>query len=713
MNFEEFVHNFRQNGRQILDHLSNAQMEEFLTISENIYFNQSSDNGVYVLDKGNEMLTDSEYDIIRETLELKYGQSRGKIGAEIGQGSKVELPYYMPSMNKIKPDTNALKQWKAKFTGPYCLSAKLDGISALLVFGGDEPPHLFTRGNGAVGQNISYLLPILQNLPACVISASDNSNNSDEKQRTVVRGELILPKEIFDQKYAKQYSNPRNLAAGIVKDADERAVDLRLVVYEMIWPQMVPSKQLAELECLGFECVRWLKNESSINGQDLSNELLSSLLTEWRKTYKYQIDGIIVINDGICPIRPAQPMPGFAIRPAQPMPGFAATPIKTVENPEHAFAFKMVLSEQMAECKVVDVIWAASKNGLMKPRVQFEPVYLGGVKIEFATGFNAKFIQDNRIGVGAIITMVRSGDVIPHITSVVAPAIQTKMPPGFFVSGGDSPYEWTDSGVDLVLARPEMDENVMVKNITGFFVGLGVEGLSVGNTQRLFNAGYRSVPGILAMSVADFEKVDGFQRKMAVKLYEGIREKLARASLLDIMVASNKMGRGLGVKKLGAILEACPDILMGDNSTATLSEEKNRRVRSVKGIGQENATEFVSCIGEFVRFLHDCGIYEKMHVAPSVVISDLHYLKPTTAINPGADNSLYGRKIVMTKIRDTEIIRKLPEYGATLVDGMTKDVFALVVKTHGDKSNKTEYAEKHQIPVFTADEFKARFFNNC
>ena len=59
-------------------------------------------------------------------------------------------------------------------------------------------------------------------------------------------------------------------------------------------------------------------------------------------------------------------------------------------NPDYAFAFKMIISDQVAEAKVLDVIWTPSKDGYLKPRVQIEPVTLGGVKIEYATGFNAK-----------------------------------------------------------------------------------------------------------------------------------------------------------------------------------------------------------------------------------------------------------------------------------------------------------------------------------
>ena len=154
-------------------------------------------------------------------------------------------------------------------------------------------------------------------------------------------------------------------------------------------------------------------------------------------------------------------------------------------NPLHAFAFKMIISEQIAEAKVVNVLWTPSKDGYLKPRVQIEPITLGGVKIEYATGFNAKFIVDNNIGLGALITIIRSGDVIPHILSVVVPSDKPMLP--------TVPYEWNDSHVDFILTDISDDKIVKEKNITGFFKIIGVDGLGPGNVKRIINSGYDSI----------------------------------------------------------------------------------------------------------------------------------------------------------------------------------------------------------------------------
>ena len=209
------------------------------------------------------------------------------------------------------------------------------------------------------------------------------------------------------------------MVAGIVnhKTINETIQDLHIVAYEVIKPIKPPSEQISFLKTINVEVVL---NTTEAN---LSNMLLSKTLIELRNSYAYEIDGVIVTDDKIYPHKAG--------------------------NPEHAFAFKMVLSDQIAEAKVINVIWTPSKDGYLKPRVQIEPIHLGGVKIEYATGFNGAFINDNKVGVGAIIEIIRSGDVIPHIRKVTFPAVHAQMP--------SIPYKWNDTHVEIMLL--EADEN--------------------------------------------------------------------------------------------------------------------------------------------------------------------------------------------------------------------------------------------------------------
>ena len=115
--------------------------------------------------------------------------------------------------------------------------------------------------------------------------------------------------------------------------------------------------------------------------------------------------------------------------------------------PKYSFAFKMVLSDQMAESIVTDVIWTPSKDGLLKPRVQYEPVIIGDSTLEFATAHNADFIRKNKIGIGAVIQIIKSGDVIPKIQKVITPAETAKMP--------TIPYKWNKTHKDAIMMNPQ------------------------------------------------------------------------------------------------------------------------------------------------------------------------------------------------------------------------------------------------------------------
>jgi NAD-dependent DNA ligase len=355
----------------------------------------------------------------------------------------------------------------------------------------------------------------------------------------------------------------------------------------------------------------------------------------------------------------------------------------------------MVLSEQMAEAKVVDVIWSASKDGYLKPRVRIEPIKLGGVTIEYATGFNGKFIEDNKIGIGALIQIIRSGDVIPHIKSVTMPAEQPKMPL--------VPYKWTSTRVDIILENAGDDITVREKNITAFFVELEVDGLSSGNVKRIMTAGFDTISKILKMTKTDFKTVEGFKEKMIEKVFNGIHDKVTKASLLDIMVASNLLGRGLGERKIKPILEKYPDILIRGES----DEDKIKMLKEIEGIGPENAKSFVSNIPAFMAFLKECELEGKLSMKNVSNTQATNIVGEDVKID--ISNPLFGKKIVMTKIRDKEIIDKLKEVGGILQDNVTSETFVVIVKSKDDISGKIKKAMEKGIPIMTPEEFKSEY----
>jgi DNA ligase (NAD+) len=624
---EDYISDFQNQGIQLLEQLDEDKLTNIIKYANDAYYNNNSP-----------IMTDNEYDIIKEYMKQNYPQN--EVIMEIGAKTKVKvkLPYEMASMDKIKPDSNALSNWVNKYKGSsYVLSCKLDGVSGLYSTEG-KMPKLYTRGDGKYGQDISHLIPYLR-LP--------------KVKNIVIRGEFIISKKVFEEKYKSTFANPRNMVAGLInqKTVNNAINDVCFVAYEVIVPELTPYQQMEYLGNLDVECVLY----NNVN--NLSNTLLSNLLVEWRENHIYEIDGVIVTHNKIYQ--------------------------RTSGNPEHAFAFKMVLMEQMAEALVVDVLWTPSKDGYLKPRVQIEPIQLGGVCIEYATGFNGAYILKNKIGVGATIKLIRSGDVIPHIIDVIVPAQKAKMP--------EVPYKWNDTQVDIMLVDIMTDPTVRLKNITGFFKGIEVDGLSSGNILRIMNAGYDSVSKIIHMSVNDLLEIDGFKEKMANKIYNGIHQKLNEATIIQLMTASNIFGRGFSEKKIESIMTELPYILV----SVETQQQKINAISGVKMMSLKSAELFVSNIEEFKTFMIDCGLENKLYVTNT----------NNHKTNHNTNHILYNKKIVLTGTRDKNIIQLLQNIGAIQGQSVSKNTFLVIAKDKTDETGKVLEAKKLNIPIVSVEEF--------
>ena len=621
---------YASEGNQILFGLNESELSSMVLYANDLYHT-----------KGLSIITDSQYDLLREYIQEQYPDNTAilQVGAPIRAKDKVRLPYNMPSMDKIKPDSTSLSTWASKYIGPYVISCKLDGVSGMYSTE-DSTPKLYTRGDGSVGQDISHLIKALR-LP--------------NHKGYVVRGEFIITKSVFKDKYSDSFSNARNLVAGFVnsKTLDKTVHDVHFVCYEVIKSpngQIKPSVQMRTIEEIGHETVQNKMVDS------WSKDTLSDLLLVWRSTSDYEMDGIIVSDNNIYP--------------------------RSAKNPSHAFAFKMALDEQTTTTQVVDVIWKTSQDGYLKPRVRVVPVYIGGVTIEYATGFNGKFIEENKIGPGAVVKLIRSGDVIPYIQSVISQA------PG----GAKMPvkYKWNPTHVDIIVVDIESNIDVKEKNIIGFFTDLETESLSAGNLRRIIDAGYNSIPAIIHMSVADLLNIDGFKEKMAVKIHSSIDTALKKASLTEIMTASNKFGRGMGLKIISGLMEKNPDFLISTSPRQVKIQQLND-----SGI-HKGAETFLEGIEPFKVFLADCDLSYKLESVQKEV--------KTVAVHP-----LNGKAVVMSGIRDKEIADFLTTVGATLEESMKSNVVALIVKDPSKETAKTKEALKKNIPIITVGEFKKKY----
>ena len=172
------IKQYLESGVPVLEGFTEAQLSEMLLKANKEYHSTKTP-----------IMTDAQYDVLRSYIEEKYPKADAlqQIGAPIkGTKGKVTLPFNMPSMDKIKPESTLLTSWTLKYPGPYVISCKLDGVSGMYAMDKDGAK-LYTRGDGTIWQDISHLIKPL-GLPSIPVG-------------TFVRGEFIVPKTTFDAKY--------------------------------------------------------------------------------------------------------------------------------------------------------------------------------------------------------------------------------------------------------------------------------------------------------------------------------------------------------------------------------------------------------------------------------------------------------------------------------------------------------------------------------
>ena len=618
------------------------------------------------------LVSDDIFDIVQAALKKRHPKHPilKSVGASVADDDKrkIKLPVWMGSLDKVKNESKVLEAFKVKYPGSYVVSDKLDGVSALFVLNGGGGAKggaaLYTRGDGEVGQDISHLLPFINGIPAKMPSGAGG---------LMVRGELIMTRAAFEA--GGKGANARNTVSGLVNakvpDLDV-AKNVGFVAYENFGlgakarSKPSPSVGLGLLTKMNFNVV-----PHKVLGSDgLTLENLSATLMDRRAGSAYEIDGLVVAHDAAHDEAPGK-------------------------NPDAAFAFKHLITADTAEVVVTEVVWSPSKDGLIKPVVEFDPVRLSGVTIRRATGFNAAFIRDGRIGPGARLLITRSGDVIPYIMQVLVPANEPSMPASY-------KYAWAGSkDIKLVGNSAEVD----VKQLENFFDKLDVKGLRRATVQKLFDGGVKTVREFMDLKQEALEAVPGFANKwpLVAEAHAGIRA----APCLKLMNASNAFGMGFGERKLRAIATGIPSVLNAAADPPTVDE-----VVAIDGIAPLTAGKFIEGLAAFRQWLRDSGL----HCATSKKV--VNATRPRSASPNGSRSkspakttkaaSLAGQVIVFTGFRNKEWSSRIEELGGEVGSSVTKSTTILVAKEiGGDKdTGKLAAARAKGIKVMDAAGFE-------
>jgi len=440
-------------------------------------------------------MSDSDYDALRDKLyDLDPNNSFfNEVGALPAVG-RIELPHPMPSLKKVKPDTLD----SVKLKGPFVISEKLDGISALWTFDVFNGGGLYLRGNGLIGQDVSHINKVVRGLVR-------------PSGKVCVRGELIVP---------KSEGVARNWVNGILHQETPDVQDVKkihFVAYQVLEPAgLTRSQQLTWLKNSGFKvAASWLVNE-------LNGEALTKLFKDVRSESLYECDGIVVGTDTI--------------------------PLKTSDAlPKDAFAFKVAVDDQRAETTVRAIEWASSRLGEWIPRILFDPVQIGVANISCCTGVHAHYIKEHMLGPGARIVVRRSGDVIPTLDRVIVGAATWQEPP-------EGRWKW--SGLHALDTTQEKTSDTLALEMAHSLISLGVEGLSATSTKKIVEGGYKDLKALWSCSEASIQNCIG--KANGSKLYKALKG--LQATEIQWIHAFVGWPKGFGERKITATLASEPSV---------------------------------------------------------------------------------------------------------------------------------------------------------
>jgi len=623
---------------------------EVASIQDVVQLIRDANNAYYNL--GKPLLTDDLYDIVKDYLTKK--DPKNPVLKEVGavvEGAKVTLPEYMGSLDKIRDDPKALISWKKKYPGDAVVSDKLDGNSALYYIDKKSKASLYSRGDGIQGQDVSKLLSFL-NLPI-----PDKSLFP-----LAIRGEMIISKADWAP-ISHKGANARNSVAGVMhaKHPDpEIARQVSFVAYECLRPaQETPLQAFQYMKTLGFkvaECKLFSEAE-------LTTDQLSEYLLKRRDLSPFEVDGIVIEHN---------------------------THHKRIkgQNPKYAFAFKTLLTHEEAEVIVKEVEWNASKDGYLKPTVHFDPVTLSGASIRKATGFNAGFIQEHVIGPGSRIVIIRSGDVIPHIVRVLTPAGSGK--PALPM---DIEYQWNESHIDILLKNPEENSQTMLRIMVHFVSTLQMKGLAEGLLKKMYDqANIKTLNQLIHLKQSQIEHVEGFKTKTIDNILQAIQEGIQRASCIDLMVASNLFGRGIGSRKLKAIADHFPEIL--DGKVPSYDE-----LIAHEGLGPATVRQFIETYPKFQAFLKETELKCKKQSPPKL---------STPSSEPGKI-PVQGLNIIFTGFRNKDWEGRITAAHGKIVTSVSKKTNLVIAKDPNEESNKLVQARANGIPIITPEQFEKEY----
>jgi DNA ligase (NAD+) len=606
---------------------------------------------------GEPRVDDEFFDYLVDFYENKFNDKFDTIGfiPENNQ-SKVNLEYYMPSLDKVKESDktydNKINNFKKKNPGGFFLIDKLDGCSIQLTITKDSYS-VFTRGDGEVGSDVSKIYEYLK-IPKIKFNKKFD--------KIVIRGEIVMSNENF-MKYLQTHpesKKSRTTVGGFINSASRNSKKINLEDFKLLdfisydiqyyYQEITQIEKLNLLLELGFKVAHY-----EIDNTNLESEFLKKYLLQRRIETEYDIDGIVIVSSDHISLPKLK---------------------EENKNPDYKIAYKL---DTFIEAEVIDIEWIPSKSGFIIPTVIIKEIELLGSYINRATGKNSKFILENKIGKGSKIIITLGGDIIPNIVSVVKSSKKSDM---ILPDESITNYEMNETGVHYLVSNNE-NRDVIIAKFDYFLKHMKVESIGKTIIGKLYDSGITTFLDLFTITQEKLSLIDRLGEKNSKKIYDNLHSSLNNCELFQIMNASCVFG-GFGEKKIKLIIDNIPNVLEYSDKV-----ELKEKIIEIKGFSDTTADIFVNNLENFKTFL-------KNHPQINILKDESESYSEKEKI-----------KIVLTGFTkfNEEINNKLKENGYVIDKSVSKSTKYLVVKDENSLKGKAEKAQKYGITIIFYEDF--------
>ena len=547
---------------------------------------------------------------------------------------------------------------------------KMDGLACSLIYEDGVLVQAVTRGDSRVGEDVTANVRTIENVP---LALRRNQKFIHFLQgRTEIRGEIVMFKEQFDQLNEQRaklglplFKNPRNLAAGTIRQLDPKLVaerPLNFIGYDIIRDNIEDTPTIA----FGYQMMQELGVATSRQTQVVRgvDEIMSYIehIGEIRENLPFNTDGVVVkLNDRL---------------------QFAELGV-VGKTPRAAVAYKFAAEE--ATTVVKDIVISIGRTGAATPVAVFDPVQVAGTTVQHASLHNADEIARLDVRRGDTVIIFKAGDIIPQVQSVLLdlrPDDSTAI---------DYQQELARQYPELEFIRPEGEAVYRVKGLTGPIIlkralkhfaskgALDIDTLGEKNVEALVDAGLvNDLADIYTLTKDQLLGIERFAEISAQKLVDAIAAK-KQPSLERFLF-------GLGIRHVGT--QTAIDLVAAFENMDRLIDATIDQLRAVDGVGEVVAESVVAWFADEdnIALLDK---FKHLGVTP-------HYEQKTGA--------LLGKNFVITGSLETmsrdEAADKIRSLGGVFQSSVSKDTTYLVA---GGKvgASKLKKAEQYNTKVIT------------